>query len=75
MPNVLPLPLGDEPTFTYWHTNVQVNNQINTVAEYPRLCVDECKKNCSTFGEEDKCFGKIHISKHTTYRTGLKCGT
>ena len=67
----MPLPLGDEPTFTSWYLNVRVDNQTNTAAEYPRLCQEECKKNCSTWVAtlgETKCFGKMHTSKNFAYK-------
>ena len=59
----MPLPIGDAPTFTSWYVNVQVDNVTTTDAEYPKLCMEECKKNCTSTAEETKCFGKVYTSK------------
>ena len=57
-----PLPSGDEPTYTHWHTSVTGPNYGS--GNYSEQCLEECKKNCTMDGSH-KCFGKVHHSKLT----------
>ena len=63
VPDKLSLPAGEEPTYQHWKVDVQVSNQLGTL-DYPKVCLEECKKNCSATVGENKCFGKTYISKY-----------
>lgn len=55
------LPSGDEPSITHWQVDL-VTSKNSSSKDYPRRCLEECKKNC-TMDSGHKCFGKIRHSK------------
>ena len=60
----MPLPPGEEPKLMFWHTSFTNSKDISSSSEedYPRKCLDECRKNCTSDGGR-KCFGKVHHSE------------
>ena len=61
----MPLPPGEEPKLMFWYTSLTViskDSSSSSEEDYPRKCLDECRKNCTSDGGR-KCFGKVHHSE------------